>query len=138
MRHKNLHLITAFKKLRRITEPTVYRNPPYHSGMTPEPRTSTVFINLEDHRTLPGNMTPTTEEHFQRLYWRFWGFKQLQRARRSFGEPQREDQSTVETEMTTGDNQVTQKNSVESQRHRQSYTTGYHRWIVIKGSAKPQ
>ncbi|CAN6938862.1 unnamed protein product [Brassica oleracea] len=86
MRHKNLHLITAFKKLRRITEPTVYRNPPYHSGMTPEPRTSTVFINLEDHRTLPGNMTPTTEEHFQRLYWRFWGFKQLQRARRSFGE----------------------------------------------------
>ncbi|KAF3516003.1 hypothetical protein DY000_02064211 [Brassica cretica] len=39
--------------------------------------------------------------------------------------------------MTTGDDQVTQKNSVESQRHRQSYTTGYHRWIVTKGSAKP-
>ncbi|KAF3518824.1 hypothetical protein DY000_02064212 [Brassica cretica] len=87
-RHKSLHLITAFEKLRRITKPTVYQNPPYHSGMTQEPRTSTVFINLEDHRTLPGNMTPTTEEHFQRLYWRLWGFKQLQRASRSFRERQ--------------------------------------------------
>ncbi|KAF2546784.1 hypothetical protein F2Q70_00023156 [Brassica cretica] len=63
-----------FKKQRRITEPTIYRNPPYHSGMTPEPRTSTVFIDLEDHRNLPGNLTPTTEEHLQRLYWRFLGF----------------------------------------------------------------
>ncbi|CAN6885913.1 hypothetical protein Bca4012_073861 [Brassica carinata] len=63
-----------FKKQCRITEPTIYRNPPYHSGMTPEPRTSTVFIDLEDHRNLPGNLTPTTEEHLQRLYWRFLGF----------------------------------------------------------------
>uniref|UniRef100_A0A0D3CHM7 4-coumarate--CoA ligase n=1 Tax=Brassica oleracea var. oleracea TaxID=109376 RepID=A0A0D3CHM7_BRAOL len=83
---ESFHLITTFEKQHRITEPTVYRNPLYHTGMTPEPRTSTVFIELEDHRTLPGNLTPTTEEHLQRLYRRFWGFRQLQRTRRSFGE----------------------------------------------------
>ncbi|CAN7141467.1 unnamed protein product, partial [Brassica rapa subsp. narinosa] len=42
-----------FTKQRRITKPTVYRNPPYHTGKTPKPRTSTVFIDLEDHRKLP-------------------------------------------------------------------------------------
>ncbi|CAN7047092.1 unnamed protein product, partial [Brassica oleracea var. botrytis] len=83
---ESFHLITAFEKQHRITEQTVYRNPLYHTGMTPEPRTSTVFFELEDHRTLPGNLTPTTEEHLQRLYQRFWGFRQLQRTRRSFGE----------------------------------------------------
>ncbi|CAN6912774.1 unnamed protein product, partial [Brassica oleracea] len=85
---ESFHLITAFEKQRQITEPTVYRNPPYHTGMTPEPRTSTVFIELEDNRTLPGNLTPTTEEHLQRMYQRFWGIRQLQRTRQSFGERQ--------------------------------------------------
>ncbi|CDY69798.1 BnaCnng65410D [Brassica napus] len=85
---ESFHLITAFEKQRQITEPTVYRNPPYHTGITPEPRTSTVFIELEDHRTLPGNLTPTTEEHLQRMYRRFWGIRQLQRTCQSFGERQ--------------------------------------------------
>ncbi|KAG2290478.1 hypothetical protein Bca52824_050082 [Brassica carinata] len=70
-----------FTKQRRITKSTVYRDPPYHSGKTPEPRTSSVFIDLEYHRKLPGNLTPTTEESLQRLYWRIWGIKQLQRTR---------------------------------------------------------
>ncbi|CAN7006801.1 unnamed protein product, partial [Brassica oleracea var. botrytis] len=42
-----------FTKQRRITKSTVYRDPPYHSGKTPEPRTSSVFIDLEYHRKLP-------------------------------------------------------------------------------------
>ncbi|KAH0907631.1 hypothetical protein HID58_039458, partial [Brassica napus] len=49
-----------FTKQRRITKPTVYRNPPYHTGKTPKPRTSTTTGNYHesdpDHRRKP----PTT------------------------------------------------------------------------------